>query len=185
MGVLTSNQSAWPALRETMLARGEIDAITGFYFTSLLNLNARGLKDEEIVAMPFADNGVKLYGNAIISNPKFIQENPKAISAFLRALSRGVRDVIADPEGSVKYVKDRDALIDVPLETKRLKLAIASAIATPDFKSNGIGAINKVRLEDNVVQISQAFGLKVTPDPDQIFNSSFLPSRSERQVFAK
>ena len=35
-----------PPLRETMLARGDIDAITGFSFTSLLNLEARGVKTE-------------------------------------------------------------------------------------------------------------------------------------------
>jgi NitT/TauT family transport system substrate-binding protein len=58
-------------------------------------------------------------------------------------------------------------------------------IATPEFKSNGIGAVNKVKLEDTVAQVVNAFALKVTPDPDQIFNSSFLPSRGERQVFAK
>ena len=33
-----------PSLRETMLAKGDIDAITGFYFTSLLNLEARGVR---------------------------------------------------------------------------------------------------------------------------------------------
>ncbi|MDD2545223.1 MAG: ABC transporter substrate-binding protein, partial [Burkholderiaceae bacterium] len=38
-----------PALRETMLVRGDIDAITGFSFTSLLNLEARGIKTEDIV----------------------------------------------------------------------------------------------------------------------------------------
>lgn len=31
-----------PPLRETMLVRGDVDAITGFTFTSLLNLEARG-----------------------------------------------------------------------------------------------------------------------------------------------
>jgi len=32
-----------PPLRETMLVRGDVDAITGFTFTSLLNLEARGV----------------------------------------------------------------------------------------------------------------------------------------------
>jgi NitT/TauT family transport system substrate-binding protein len=35
-------QSVDPAIRETLLARGDVDGITGFYFTSLLNLEARG-----------------------------------------------------------------------------------------------------------------------------------------------
>jgi NitT/TauT family transport system substrate-binding protein len=42
------NGATWvsmdPPLRETMLVRGDVDAITGFSFTSLLNLEARGVK---------------------------------------------------------------------------------------------------------------------------------------------
>ncbi|MDO9292741.1 MAG: ABC transporter substrate-binding protein, partial [Hydrogenophaga sp.] len=52
---------AWPSrdppLRETMLVRGDIDAITGFSFTSLLNLEARGVKAEDVVILPYADYG--------------------------------------------------------------------------------------------------------------------------------
>src|SRR5690606_38375083 len=57
-----------PPLRETMLANGQVDAITGFSFTSLLNLEARGVKTEDIVILPYPDHGVKLYGNVIIAN---------------------------------------------------------------------------------------------------------------------
>ena len=42
-----------PPLRETMLARGDVDAITGFTFTSLLNLEARGVKAEDVVVLPY------------------------------------------------------------------------------------------------------------------------------------
>jgi NitT/TauT family transport system substrate-binding protein len=66
-----------------------------------------------------------------------------------------------------------------------MKMCIEDSIATPDFRSNGIGAINKLRFEDTVAQVVSAFGLKTTPNVDNLFNSSFLPSRSERQVFAK
>jgi len=78
-----------PPLRETMLARGDIDAITGFTFTSVLNLEARGVKAEDIVVLPYPDFGVKLYGNAIIASPKMIKENPAAIKAFLRCVCQG------------------------------------------------------------------------------------------------
>jgi NitT/TauT family transport system substrate-binding protein len=178
-------QSMDPPLRETLLAKGDVDAITGFYFTSLLNLNARGVKDEDVVVLKYPDYGVNLYGNAIMANPKFIAENPEAITKFLRAFTRGMRDAIADQDAAIKCVKERDALIDEALERRRLKLAIDSVIATPEFRSNGIGAVNKLRLENNLAQVVDAFGLKVTPNPDQIFNSSFLPAKSERMVFAK
>jgi NitT/TauT family transport system substrate-binding protein len=178
-------QSMDPPLRETMLARGEVDAITGFYFTSLLNLNARGVKDEEIVALKYPEHGVRLYSNTVIANQKFIDSNPQAIAGFLRALTKGIRDVVADPDGAIQYVKQRDPLIDEALEKRRLRLAIETVIATPNFKSNGIGAVSKLRLEDTVAQVVSAFGLKTTPNTDLIFNSSFLPSPGERQVFRK
>ena len=65
-----------PPLRETMLVRGDIDAITGFSFTSLLNLEARGVKAEDIVVLPYPAHGVKLYGNVIIASPKTAQGEP-------------------------------------------------------------------------------------------------------------
>src|SRR5690242_13115021 len=70
-----------PPLRETMLARGDLDAITGFGFTSLLNLEARGVKLQDVVTMPYADHGVKLYGNVIVASAKLVKENPAAIKA--------------------------------------------------------------------------------------------------------
>ena len=57
-----------PPLRETMLMRGDIDAITGFTFTSLLNLEARGAKAADVVVLPYPDYGVKL--TATWSSPR-------------------------------------------------------------------------------------------------------------------
>jgi NitT/TauT family transport system substrate-binding protein len=178
-------QSMDPPLRETMLVRGEVDAITGFYFTSLLNLSARGVKEEDVVVLKYPDYGVNLYSNVVIANQKFIDGNPKAISAFLRALTKGIREVLANPDAAIEYVKQRDALIDEALERRRLKLAIDMVIATPTFKSNGIGAVDKAKLQSTVTQVAEAFNLKTTPNPDTIFNASFLPSPSDRKVFAK
>jgi hypothetical protein len=45
--------------------------------------------------------------------------------------------------------------------------------------------VNKVKLEETVAQVVSAYDLKATPNPDTIFNSSFLPSRGERQIFSK
>jgi NitT/TauT family transport system substrate-binding protein len=97
-----------PPLRETMLARGDVDAITGFTFTSLLNLEARGVKTEDVVVLPYSNYGVKLYGNVVIATPKIIKENPAAVKAFLAAFTKGVKDVIAKPEAAIADLKARD-----------------------------------------------------------------------------
>jgi len=174
-----------PPLRETMLARGDVDAITGFYFTSLLNLNARGVKDEEIDVMMYPSHGVALYGNAIIASEQFVKERPEAIRAFLRAFTKAARDVLADPDGSIKYVKDRDALIDEVLEKRRLRLAIESVIATSAAKTDGIGGVTPGRLNEMITQVSSAFELKNPVRPEQVFNATFLPPKPERMIFGK
>ena len=92
-----------PTLRETMLVRGDIDAITGFSFTSLLNIEARGVKAEDVVVLPYPSHGVKLYGNAIIVSEQFLAKNPEAVKAFLRAFTKGTKDVIADPKGGDRH----------------------------------------------------------------------------------
>jgi len=102
-----------PPLRETMLVRGDVDAITGFTFTSLLNIEARGVKAEDVVVLPYPDFGVKLYGNAIIASPKIIKENPAAVKAFLAAFAKGMKDVIANPAEAIETVKARDGIINV------------------------------------------------------------------------
>jgi NitT/TauT family transport system substrate-binding protein len=170
-----------PALRETLLARGEVDAITGFHYTSLLNLLTRGVREEDIVALRFMDHGVALYGNALIASPKLMAEQPRALAGFIRALNRGIKEVIASPEASMRYLKERDALVDEKLELRRLKLFIDGYVATPGAKRDGLGAVNKVRLESSIDQAARAFGLKNSVNTDAIFNSSFLPSAAERR----
>jgi NitT/TauT family transport system substrate-binding protein len=171
-----------PPLRETMLVRGDIDAITGFSFTSLLNLEARGVKADDVVIMNYADYGVKLYGNAIIASPKMIAENPAAVKAFLTAFAKGSKDVMANPAASIESVKARDGIINVPLETRRLQLAIDAVVASPDARKEGFGQIVPGRLALMASQVSDAYGTKTRVDPAKIWNGSMLPAAADLNV---
>ena len=171
-----------PPLRETMLARGDVDAITGFTFTSLLNLEARGVKAEDVVVLPYPDFGVKLYGNAIIVSPKLMKDNPAAVKAFLQAFTKGARDVIAKPDAAIEFVKARDGIINVPLEQRRLRLAIDTVINSPDAHSEGYGQVKAPRLALMASQVSDAFATKTRVSADAVWNGSFLPSAAELNI---
>jgi NitT/TauT family transport system substrate-binding protein len=171
-----------PPLRETMLARGDIDAITGFGFTSLLNLEARGVKMADVVTMPYSEHGVKLYGNVIIASPKLVRENPNAIKAFLTAFARGAKEVMANPDASIQYVKARDGIINEGLEKRRLRMAIDAVVASPDARAEGFGQVNPARLSLMASQVSDAFNTKTRVKADEVWNGSFLPSKAELNV---
>lgn len=167
-----------PPLRETMLARGDVDAITGFYFTSLLNLEARGVKPEDIAVMRYADHGVRLYGNVIIASERFIAEKPEAISAFLRAFARGAAEVIGDPAASIEYVRQRDGIINVALEERRLRLALEASVQTTDARAEGFGRVDPPRLTLMASQVSDAFQTETRIDPEVVWTDRFLPDAS-------
>lgn len=172
-----------PPLRETMLIRGDVDAITGFSFTSQLNLEARGAKPQDIVMLPYAQHGVKLYGNAIIVSPKLLKENPAAIKAFLKAFAQGVKEVLAQPDKGIEAVKARDGIINLELEKRRLNMAIEQVISSPDARAEGFGQIKAPRLALMASQVADAFATKGRVNPDLIWNPAFLPSSSELNVF--
>ena len=171
-----------PPLRETMLVRGDVDAITGFTFTSLLNLEARGAKAADVVVLPYPDYGVKLYGNVVIASPKILKENPAAVKAFLSAFTKGAKDVLANPAAAIDSVKARDGIINVALETRRLQLAVDSVVASPDARKEGFGQINPGRMALMASQVSDAYGTKNRVDPKEVWNGSMLPSAAELNV---
>ena len=174
-----------PPLRETMLVRGDVDAITGFTFTSLLNLEARGIKAADVVVMPYADFGVKLYGNAIIASPKLIKENPAAIKAFLQAFAKGAKEVIANPSAAIAYVKERDGIVNTQLETRRLQLAIDTVVNSADARAEGFGQVVPTRLSLMASQVSDVYATKTRVNPAEVWNGSFLPSAAELNILPK
>jgi NitT/TauT family transport system substrate-binding protein len=174
-----------PPLRETMLVRGDVDAITGFTFTSLLNLEARGAKASEVVVLQYPDYGVKLYGNAIIASPKLIKENPQAIKAFLEAFAKGAKDVMANPGAAIVHVKERDGIANTALETRRLQLAIDTVVNSADARAEGFGQVVPSRLSLMASQVSDAFGTKTRVKADDVWNGSFLPSKAALDVLPR
>jgi NitT/TauT family transport system substrate-binding protein len=134
------------------------------------------------VVLPYPAFGVKLYGNVVIASPKLLKDNPAAVKAFLAAFAKGVKDVVANPAAAVADVKARDGIINTELETRRLKMAIDSAINTPNARSEGFGQISGPRLSLMASQVSDAFNTKTRVNPDAVWNGSFLPSKAELNV---
>jgi len=167
-------------LREPLLIKGDVDAISAHFFTAVLNLKAAGVPDENIVTLLYADYGLDLYGNAVMAPPKLLAEKPEVVRGFLRALTRAWHDTIANPDEAIGFVAKRDPLIDVKVEKERLLLAINVCMLTPDVKERGFGDVRLVRLAGSIALVAEAFGLPFVPAPDKVFTSAFLPPLAER-----
>jgi NitT/TauT family transport system substrate-binding protein len=169
-------------VREPMLAAGQVDAITGFSFSSYINLKDRGVAADDITVLLMADYGVNLYGNTIIVNPKFAAEKPEVVKAFLRAFTKGMQETVKNPGTSVDSVIKRNDVAKKEVELERLNMAIKDNIVTDEVKKNGFGAIDPGRLDASIDQIALTFTFKAKPKGSDIFDNSFLPAADARKV---
>ena len=170
-------------VREPMLASGEVDAITGFSFSSYINLKDRGVPADDITVLLMADHGVNLYGNAIMVNPKFAAEKPEAVKAFLRGFLKGLKETVKSPATAVESVVKRNDVAKKDVELERLRMALRDNILTDEVKANGFGAVNAARLEGAIDQIGLTYTFKnAKPKPGDVFDAGFLPAATDRKA---
>ena len=169
-------------VREPMLAQGKVDAIAGFWFSSLMNLKATGIPENEIVVLMMRDWGLDLYGNGIVANPEFLKFNPKAAAGFVRATIKGIQETVRDPGGAIESVMKRNPIAKRDVELERLKLSLDKNFVTPDVRKNGLGTVDMKRLERSIEQIGLTFQYTNKPKPADIFTTQFLPAKEQRLV---
>jgi NitT/TauT family transport system substrate-binding protein len=167
-------------VREPMLAQGKVDAITGFWFSSYMNLKAQGIPDNDIVVLHMRDWGLDLYGNGIIANPDFMRFNPKAVQGFVRGTIKGIQETLRDPDAAIESVMKRNQIAKRDVELERLKLSLQKNFVSPDVKKNGIGSIEVKRLERSIEQIGLTFQYTNKPKAADIFTAQYLPAREQR-----
>ncbi len=165
--------------RDNVMVRGDVDAATYFH-DSAVSLFSR-MKPEELSVLAYSDAGVNLYGNAILASSRLIAQNPKVVAAFLRATNRAIVETFADPGPSIAAMRRREPILGEAMELARWAIT-ARYVGAPDTRSDGLGDIRKLTLEQQVDEVTEVFGLKSRPAADAIFNPSMLPPRSQRMI---
>jgi len=171
-----------PALREALLIKGQVDAITGQYFRSVIDLHGRGVKYEDIGSFMYMDYELDMYGNGVAVSRTFLTEHPDAVKGFLRATIKGVKEMILEPEMAVEMVTKAEPLLQKDIELARLKLALNCCIATKNVLKNGYGGVDPARLERTIALISEGYGLPRKPTVAEMFDDSFLPPQKDRML---
>lgn len=161
--------------REPMLAEGNVDSVTGFNFSSYLSLARLGIPEDDITTIMFSDHGVALYGNAVIVNTDFAEENPEAVTGALTAIAQGWSAAIADPAAGAAAVIERNPAGDVELEQRRLELAIDGNVLTDYVIENGMGRIDPERMATALEQMTLTYEFQNPVDMSLYYTDAYLP----------
>jgi NitT/TauT family transport system substrate-binding protein len=167
------------ALREPMLARGEVAGVAGFMTSSVMSLVELGIKQDDIVLMNYNDFGLTQYGTVLWARAEFVEKNPKTAAAVVRAYNHALKDAIADPEASVATLKSRDGLLNLEIECKRLLVAL-NLSATPHFNKEGLSSVDKARLVTSIGEIRRVFDYKDEIKPESVYTDAYLPAKADR-----
>ena len=169
-------------VREPMLAAGKVDAITGYSFSSYINLKAKGVGEEDISLILMREHGLDLYGNVIIVNPDFAKANPEAVKAFVAVTVRAYLETAKDPAAAVKHVLNHNDVAREEVELERLQMALAQNIITDEVRANGFGGVDMERLERSIDQIADTYEFTNRPMASDVFDPQFLPPEADRMV---
>jgi NitT/TauT family transport system substrate-binding protein len=170
-------QNVDAAKREEMFAKGELDGITGFFFTTMLNIEKQGMSGSAYAVYPYHEFGLRVYGNAILVNPKFLADNPKAVASFVKAYHAALKATLANTREAVKTVKEADANADEQFEWRRARLAFDSFVNTPTVQETGLGFIDMKRVQNNIDLVTSAFKLANKPQATAIARTDFVPAK--------
>src|SRR5215470_12244869 len=172
-----------PPLREPALVKGDVKAISGFYFTGFLNLTENlKIPDADVVAFKYSDYGIDLYGNAVVVRVDWLKTNEQTVRRFMAALNTGFKATLKDPKASIAHVKAAEPLSNEATELKRLQLAISANMVNDEVRRNGLLAIDPARMQRAIEQVATAFELPTKPTVAQVFTGTYLPPTAERKL---
>jgi NitT/TauT family transport system substrate-binding protein len=175
-------QSISPQLRAGLLLKNQIDAISGFTSGTVFDLIGAGAKREEITYLRYSDYGLDLYGNSLITSAAYAKKHPDVLRKFVQATISGLRDAIADPITGVASLKNRESLVNAPLEVDRFRLMLEDSMLTKEVRQKGFGTVDPARLAKGFAYVAEAFGVNNPPGPDDIYTDAYLPAPQDRAV---
>ena len=158
-----------------LLMSGQVDAVLEQSILAGRFKTNAAQRGKTAVAMPYADFGLDLYGNAIIANPKLLEANPMAARAFVNASLKGIAYALAHPDEAVNILRTRNPEIDADIAKDEVR-AMSDIAVTNEVRTKGLGSMDESKLTRTRDVVTDALALKRNVPIDQIYSTAYLPT---------
>jgi NitT/TauT family transport system substrate-binding protein len=163
------------------LVAGKCDAVFGYNSTIRAAAAAEKIDaDKQLRFFKYEDLLSDFYGSAIMVRRSLLTESPEAVRGLLRAVTRGLRDAILQPDSAMDALVKRDPKANRAIEKARLQNTLDGEMSHPEGTRIGIGDFDEGRLATNIVQMVEGRKLKRVPGILEVFNRDYLPPINER-----
>jgi NitT/TauT family transport system substrate-binding protein len=166
-------------LRDTMLLKGQVDAVIGFDYTSIFNLMGNGVKMEDINVLYYTAYGFDFWGNSLIASREMIEKNPDLVKRVVAATAKVWIAGAKQRAEAINAVMKRDPLLDPKIERARLDFVYAKHVLTPRVLKGGLGQMDADRMAKGIALLKEGFDMPTTPTMDDVYDGRFLPPHKD------
>lgn len=169
-------------LRDTMLMKGEVDAVIAFDYTAIFNLIGNGMKLEDIHLLYYSGYGFDFWGNSLIASRSVIEKNPDLVKRVATGVARAWVAGAKNRQAAIEAVTRREKLLNPKTERQRMDWVIDKHILTDKVRKGGLGQMDAARMEKGIALLKDGFQLTKAPTVDDIYDGRFLPSAEDRKI---
>lgn len=169
-------------LRDTMLLKGDVDAVIAFDYTAIFNLMDNGLALDDINLLYYHTFGFNFFGNSLITSPQMIKDKPDVVKRMALGIARSWVSASKNRQAAIDAVLKRDKLLNPKIERARMDWVIDRLIRTDNVRKNGLGAFDMKRVEESIAILKDGLQLPSPPTPQTLMNLDFMPPASERNI---
>ena len=153
-------------------AFGYVSTFTG----AMISANPELLR--RVRFLRFAEFVPDLYGSVIMASQRLLQSDPAVVTAVVKAINRGVMDMLRDPEAGLEAVIQANPGLPRAAERARLKATLdleMNAQLPTGTKQTHVGDVDTARLARSIALMVLTGGLPRTPTTADIFTPDHLP----------
>ena len=161
-----------PAAKPAVLATKRADVVFDLYTGK--GFFEKMIPPEKLGYNLWADYGFNAYAHAYITSDETAEKKPDLVKAFLKASYRGWEHTLKNPEEAIKILGESHP-INLDDYLANLKL-VREFFKTDRYRNQGIGYIDKARMESTIDTVDKIMGVKVTFKHEEAYTGAFLPS---------
>ena len=164
-----------PQALPAMLASGSANAI-GQYVTSVAGVQ-RAAAGKEIVTLPYSTYLTDLYGSAITTTKKLIDDNPDLVRRYTGAILKGMDYTVKNPEEAASILKKAVPTTDLNSAVSTLKTLIP--YVGPGQNGGAFGAFDPGKVARGTALL-QGLGLFQNGfAPEKVVDFSIVPANAQ------
>ncbi len=159
-----------PNAKVSALASGTIDGTTFFANYHHVMVNAFG---DELRWFAWSDMGLNPYGNSIIANGRFLEENRDVVARMVEVLQRAHRYCAENGEECVGVLSEYSSGL-VP-ENELANWAVTTRLMTDEFSTTeGLGYFDPARISSDYELVDTYFEIATPFDPQEFYTNQFI-----------